>query len=255
MILFSLTSVSRWWIEYIRVIWHKQNFQLLYNLLIILFIIVFFLLFVIFLLIVVCRGSRFRVHFALRAVRNDVLRMTDGFLFFFLVQIKKLIFFFWRLDSVLLPCHTSPSAWRPSSRMAACPLQFCCSTSRPVSWPCHQSWVRDSHSSPWGGIQHRRWRMRTCRGNTSGILCWDVLVVLQKHFRVIVSDIRWSLWGIGVLESLLLVAFRGHVILHFPLIAHLVLFCHVFKFAFLFWRHRLVARGEIQGTRVTQFNW
>lgn len=76
---FSLTSVSRWWIEYIRVIWHKQNFrfQLFYSLLIILFVIVFLLLFVVFLLIVVCCGSWFRVHFALRAVRNDVLRMTD----------------------------------------------------------------------------------------------------------------------------------------------------------------------------------
>lgn len=79
--------------------------------------------------------------------------------------------------------------------------------------------------------------------------------VAKTHFRVSISDIRRSLRGIGVLESLLLVAFRGHVILHFPLIAHLVLFCHVFKFAFLFWRHRLVARGEIQGTRVTQYNW
>lgn len=177
---FSLTSVSRWWIEYIRDIWHKQNFrfQLLYSLLIILFV-VFLLLFVVLLLIVICRGSWFRVHFALRAVRNDVLRMTDVF-FFFLVQIKKRIVFFC-LDGVLLPCRTSPSAWRPSSRMAACPLQFCCSTSRPVSWPCRQSWVRDSQSSPWGVIQHRRGRMRTCRGNGSGILCWDVLVVLQKH--------------------------------------------------------------------------
>lgn len=82
---FSLTSVSRWWIEYIRVIWHKQNFrfQLFYTLLIVLFVVVFLLLFVFLLLIVICRGSWFRVHFALRAVRNDVLRTTDGGVFFF----------------------------------------------------------------------------------------------------------------------------------------------------------------------------
>lgn len=79
--------------------------------------------------------------------------------------------------------------------------------------------------------------------------------VAKTHFIVIISDIRRSLRGIGVLESLLLVAFRGHVVLHFPLVAHLVLFRHVFKFAFLFWGHRLVARGEIQRTRVMQYNW
>lgn len=49
------------------------------------------------------------------------------------------------------------------------------------------------------------------------------------------GDIRWSLGGVGVLESLLFVTLRGNVILHFPLVAHLVLFCHVFKFAFFFW--------------------
>lgn len=83
MFLFSLTSVSRWWIEYIRVIWHKQNFwsRPLYNLLVILIIIVFLLFsffLVLLLIIIVCCGSRFRVHFALCAVRNNVLRTTDG---------------------------------------------------------------------------------------------------------------------------------------------------------------------------------
>lgn len=51
--------------------------------------------------------------------------------------------------------------------------------------------------------------------------------------------IRWSLGGIGVLESLLLLALGRHVILHFPLITQLVLLGHVFKLAFLFWRHCL----------------
>lgn len=93
---FSLTSVSRWWIEYIRVIWHKQNFwsRPLYNLLVILFVVVFLLFsffLVLLLLVIVCCGSRFRVHFALCAICNDVLRTTDDFYFFFGIK-KRIIF-------------------------------------------------------------------------------------------------------------------------------------------------------------------
>lgn len=55
----------------------------------------------------------------------------------------------------------------------------------------------------------------------AGATC-QLFCVAKTHFIVIISDIRRSLRGIGVLESLLLDAFRGHVILHFPLVAHLV---------------------------------
>lgn len=100
------------------------------------------------------------------------------------------------------PSRTSPSVCWPFSRMAAYPLNWCCSTARQASWPPPRWSDQGAHLSPSGETRSRKWRRRIWKMKRTGYQA-----VLRKHSQIwldILTGVSWGHWGPWTSSSCLL---------------------------------------------------
>lgn len=143
---------------------------------IIVVVVIFLLIFVVIVVVIIgflfCLGRGFscrpRAPLGLLAVRSNVLwtRWTGQ---------RRRPLQSTRRAFMSSPSRTSPSVCWPFSRMAAYPLNWCCSTARRASWPPPRWSDQGAHLSPSGETLSRKWRRQTWKKekNRSSGCSWE----------------------------------------------------------------------------------